>query len=184
MPPARPSTLGAMLVRLINPHDPHLQIVARHESGHAAAAHLLGWDVVEIELNDRGGGSCDFVAPSGLTRSRRLEHHVVILLAARAYAVDVSDGDSTDRATANSLISELASLQVLPADWLKERLKRTALQLAASREFHWIASYLGDALIRRGRLGLLEVDETIREAERDCREGRLRRLEDDGDGSQ
>jgi hypothetical protein len=68
---------------------------------------------------------------------------------------------------------------VLPVDWLKRRLKLRAVELVASREFAWVASYVGDELIQRGRLGSLEVSRVIGEAERDCREGRARRLEEE-----
>ena len=174
--------MNSPAVRVICPFSSRLQTVARHEAGHAAAAALLCWTVVDLELNASGGGSCDFVAPNGLARSKRLEQHAIIALSARAYAADDVDGELTDRLEASALIRELASRKRLPVDWLDRRLRQQVADLVASREFLWLASYLGDALMQRGRLDYSEIQETIREAERDCREGRMRRLERGEDG--
>jgi hypothetical protein len=121
-----------MVVTLINPNSPRVQVVARHEAGHAAAAHLLGWEVVELELHTRGRGSCDFVAPSGLARSQRLKEHTIISFAAGAYAPDDVDGDLNDRVKANALIRELASREVLPAGVSAAQPPKTLLSRSAT----------------------------------------------------
>ena len=69
----------------LDPADHDVQSTARHEAGHAAAAHLLGWEVTEVELRAEGGGSCAVRAPRDLDRSLRHRQYAVMCLAAGAH---------------------------------------------------------------------------------------------------
>jgi hypothetical protein len=161
------SVTAERVVRLINIHDPELQTVAKHESAHVAAAAAFGWEPYEAELYPDGAGDCHMFAPADISRSQRLEEYAVISLAARSF-IGRTSGDGADLAEASTAIRELAQRKRLPAGWLRRRLQQRADELATSREFVWIASYVADALLQRGRLGPLDIAQVIREARRDC----------------
>jgi hypothetical protein len=56
----------------------------RHEAAHAAAAHLLGWEVTGIEVYRDGAGVTNVLAPRGLAKDERAGGHAVIARAAEA----------------------------------------------------------------------------------------------------
>ena len=147
----------------LDPEDPDIRTVARHESGHAAAAHLLGWCVTEVRLNSGRSGYCAFDSPKHLDRSLRHQQRAIICLAGCAHTGwTYLDGGKQDRRNA---YRELA--QIGGGTHLSEAAEAEAKRMAATPKFRAIARRIEEALLLKGSLSMREVEPLLHEARRE-----------------
>jgi peptidase M50B-like protein len=147
----------------LDPADPDVQTAARHEAGHAAAAHLLGWQVTSVRLNADGSGFCGFHPPTNLDRSLRHRQHAVICLAGRAHTGWTAlDGDKQDRRNAHKALGQIGG-----GTHLSEAVEAETKRLAATPKFRTIAARVTEALLEHGRLDASQVEPLLLAARRE-----------------
>jgi len=154
------------MIRLIDGANRSLQAAARHEAAHAAAAFVLGWEPVEIELKPDGSAHCDAVAPEQIGAHARREQWTQILLAPSFHVG--AEGAAADRLDADKEIRHLAKQQLFPFEWLRDRLRQRTRDLVATSQFRRAAQYVGVVLLERGYLGAIELAQLLGDARADC----------------
>lgn len=166
---SQPSWLLPAAAYRPDPENFYAQRSARHEGAHAAAAHLLGWEVTGAELHANGGGYCYVLAPANLDRTRSAREYAVILYVARAHAGwSASDSYASDDRQAYQAIERLIGEPAQVAATL-DALRAQADQLEASQRFRWIAGRVAAALLERGKLDATELGPLLRDSARDAR---------------
>jgi hypothetical protein len=170
-PPAvpRPWRLSNPAERLgIDVSDHDVQRTAEHESAHAAAAFLLGWEATGATLHaDGGGGDCAVIHPRGLDSLSRDREFAVICAAARAH-VGWRHYD-TDRGDRRQAFDALSRHVTNPRDatFLMEAAREEAKKLVATGRFRFIARRVEKALLEHGQLDATQLGPLLREARRD-----------------
>jgi len=133
--------------------------IARHESAHLVAAHLLGWQAEAAELRD-GRGDCYFNPPVDLDARKRELQRCVILLAASEFTRD--SGWLDDRLTVYRIVRALAES---PEDreWLDARARYDAMQLVAEPAFQTAVYRMAEVLEANGSLNHDELGVLLRD---------------------
>ena len=133
--------------------------IARHETAHLVAAHLLGWQAEAAELRD-GRGDCYFNPPVDLDARKRELQRCVILLAASEFTRD--SGWLDDRLTVYRIVRALAES---PEDreWLDAKARYEAVQLVAEPAFQRAVYRMAEVLEATGSLDPDELRVLLRD---------------------
>ncbi len=130
-----------------------VELPARHEAAHAAAAHILGWYVDRVVVRRDGSGLTVYYREADLAPDREAAEQAVIAASAEAYVGWRSGRDyESDRRTvlkALDFCPDLRSQQLYHAE-----LKRHVEEFVAGHRFRALARRVTDALIDAG--GVLE----------------------------
>jgi hypothetical protein len=144
-----------------------LELTARHEGAHAAAAYLLGWEVRWIRLHTFEGQSSSDGEQVGYTRvvtperrdATRALQYATICLAARAHIGWTAEDANrnavsyrTDRRQAWQALARVTPGEPRRTGELFERAEVYARQLANDPTFRLIAKRVAAVLLERGDL--------------------------------
>jgi hypothetical protein len=147
--------------------DDELELTARHEGAHAAAAYLLGWEVRWIRMHTFEGQSSSDGEQVGYTRvatperrdATRALQYATICLAARAHIGWTAEDANrnavsyrTDRRQAWQALTGVTPGEPRRTGDLFERAEAYARQLANDPMFRAIAKRVAAVLLERGDL--------------------------------
>jgi len=157
----------------LDPSSFDVQRTARHEAAHAAAVYLLGWEPRYAAIYAGGDGECRFLPPAGLKGTLLWRQLVTISYVARCHAGWTAEGRGygDDNKRAYEALRRLANG---PGEIgrLAAELRQQAEQLAASPRFRWLAKWVAEELLERGRLDAQELGTLLLEADREYRRSR------------
>jgi len=121
---------------------------AKHEAAHAAAAHILGWEVGSVKINPNGGGAvAEIYSPVGRTGERRASELALIAAVAEKYVGWTANRDSynSDRRLVHEASRRAPDRQAAAA--YKHDLHQRAAAFVASDRFRVIARNITDAVL-------------------------------------
>lgn len=121
---------------------------AKHEAAHAAAAHILGWQVGKVEINPNGGGAAAAIySPVGRTGERRANELALIAAVAEKYCGWTANRNSYngDRRMVHEASRRAPSDRAAAA--YKHDLYQRAAALVASDRFRAIARSVTTAVL-------------------------------------
>jgi hypothetical protein len=126
------------------------QRTAKHEAAHAAAAHLLGWNVAKIAVHDTGGGGTEIISPPDCSGTRRTHEAAVIARAAERYIGWTSHqaGYAVDRQFVRDALRMAPSSR--DAHTYRVNLDSYVRDLVAQPRFKVIAKHVARALTEAG----------------------------------